>query len=125
MTQMMNHSMNSGAGGQGDAVSQLVAHNTRTEAQTKKRDREEFLRRMNVRKEFPKIEARTADQLLEELEKFEEFLVDAKPKDSFETLEYMKASLKRQRFEALGVGETNPRGTCHAGLCHPKQYGCL
>ena len=99
-TQMMHHMMClSQQGGQGDAVSQLVAYNTRTEVQTRKRDREEFLRRMNSKKELPKIEAKGPDQLLEELEKFDEFLLDVKPKDAFDTLEYMKASLKGKALE--------------------------
>ena len=54
---------------------------------------------MNAKKELPRIEAKSATGLLDELEKFDEFLVAAKPKASFETLEYMKASLKGQTWK--------------------------
>jgi len=54
---------------------------------------------MNAKKELPRIEAKSATGLLDELEKFDEFLIDAKPKDSYETLEYLKASLKGDALE--------------------------
>ena len=48
LTYQINMSLHGGTG-QRDAVSQLVAHQGRTEQQSKKRDREEFDRRMNAK----------------------------------------------------------------------------
>ena len=53
---------------------------------------------MNSKKEIPRIEAKSAISLIEELEKFDEFMADARPKDSYETIQYLRASL---RGEAL------------------------
>jgi len=98
LTYQINMSLHGGTG-QRDAVSQLVAHQGRTEQQSKRRDREEFNRRMNAKKELPRIEAKSATSLVEELEKFDEFLIDARPKDSYETIEYLKASLRGDALE--------------------------
>jgi hypothetical protein len=99
-----------GGVGHNSAVGQLVAHQGRTELQVKKRDREEFNRRMNAKKELPRLEARTSESLIEELEKFDEFLIDAKPKDSYETLEYLKNSLKGEALEEWKWVKQTPQG---------------